>query len=164
MRHSLSYIMIHTHTHTPYTPTHTPIYINMHMGTHTDTNTHACTHTTFPSLPRMHTLSAPAVAWYLPAAPSVQEVQLVCAVKPENLPASQLKQTVAPAIYVHTLSHTTLCKFLHLHISRWCMYVCIDWGACRKWRSLSCENGCALRIECVCKKLIITMMGRTKLN
>ena len=32
------------------------------------------------------------------------------------LPASQLVQTVAPAIYIHTLSHTTLGKFLHLYI------------------------------------------------
>ena len=108
------------------------------------------THTT-------HTLSTPAVAEYLPAsqleqvatevAPTavenfpasqlVQAAERVCAVKPENFPASQLVHWAEPAIYVHTLSHTTLCKFLRLYISRWpycehslskllaCMYACM---------------------------------------
>ena len=75
------------------------------------------THTT-------HTLSTPAVAEYLPASqpwhvaapavleslPASQLEQVATEVAPtavENLPAVQLVQTVEPAIYVHTLSHTT---------------------------------------------------------
>jgi hypothetical protein len=73
---------------------------------------------TSPSLPRTHTLSSPAVAWYFPAAQSEQVATEVAPTAPENLPASQLVQTLDPAIYVHTLSQTTLCKFLHLNISR----------------------------------------------
>ena len=91
-----------------------------------------------PSLPRTHTLSTPAVAWYFPAPQSMHELATVAPVVVEYLPASQLVQTLDPAIYVHTLSQTTLCKFLHLNISRWpyyehslshsyvCMYVCYD--------------------------------------
>ena len=73
---------------------------------------------TSPSLPRTHTLSTPAVAWYFPAPQSMHELATVAPVVVEYLPASQLVQTLDPAIYVHTLSQTTLCKFLHLNISR----------------------------------------------
>ena len=78
------------------------------------------THTT-------HTLSTPAVAEYLPAGHDVQAAaaeevdpagpcvpaahtepeQVEAPTTAEYLPASQLVQTVEPAIYVHTLSHTT---------------------------------------------------------
>jgi hypothetical protein len=47
---------------------------------------------------------------YLPAAHTEPE-QVEGVVAPtaaENLPASQLMQTEDPAIYVHTLSHTTI--------------------------------------------------------
>jgi hypothetical protein len=71
---------------------------------------------TSPSLPRTHTLSSPAVAWYFPASQLSQAVLTPAAAL--NFPASQLVQTLDPAIYVHTLSQTTLCKFLHLNISR----------------------------------------------
>ena len=46
----------------------------------------------------MEATEAPTAAEYLPAAQLVQEAALVCAVKPENLPASQLVQTVDPAV------------------------------------------------------------------
>jgi hypothetical protein len=44
-------------------------------------------------------------------------VPLIVTAGVANLPASQLLQIVDPAIFVHTLSHTTLCNLLHLNIS-----------------------------------------------
>ena len=64
-----------------------------------------------------HVLSAvaPVSFEYFPSAQLVQRVEEAAAA---YLPALQLVQLVEPAIYVHTLSLTTLCKFLHLNISR----------------------------------------------
>ena len=52
---------------------------------------HLCTTLYFPATQLSQAVLTPDVALYFPA--------------------SQLVQTVAPAIYIHTLSHTTLCKF-----------------------------------------------------
>ncbi len=56
---------------------------------------------------------AAAADWYLPASQRVQ----TDAAAAEYVPAVQSVQE-EPAIYVHTLSHTTLCKFLYLYTSR----------------------------------------------
>ena len=56
----------------------------------------------------------PAAALYLPAAHTSQAVLIPAAVL--YLSAKQLLQTSDPAIYIHTLSHTTVSKFLHLYI------------------------------------------------
>ena len=65
----------------------------MHMCDNMDTHTHKHTRIhayNLPSLPRTHTLSVPAVVWYLPA---TQSVQTVAALDSEYFPASQLVQT-----------------------------------------------------------------------
>ncbi len=74
-----------------------------------------------PNLPAVQSMQVtelvcPVAPENLPAVQSMQVTELVCPVAPENLPALQLVQTEEPAIYVHTLSHTTLGKFLHLYI------------------------------------------------
>jgi hypothetical protein len=49
--------------------------------------------------------------------PAEHEMQLEAPVAAEYVPAAHPVQTVEAAIYIHTLSHTTLCKFLLLYIS-----------------------------------------------
>ena len=63
-----------------------------------------------------HAVLTPADALYFPASQLSHAVLTPAAAL--NFTASQLVQTLDPAIYVHTLSQTTLCKFLHLNISR----------------------------------------------
>ena len=49
--------------------------------------------------------------------PAEHEMQLEAVEAPlaaEYVPAAHPVQTVEAAIYIHTLSHTTLCKVLHL--------------------------------------------------
>ena len=76
------------------------------------------------------TVVAPTACEYLPAGqrsqarfasthfaylPAGQLVQFVAPAAAEYVPAVQLVQTVDPVIYIHTLSHTTLCMFSHLY-------------------------------------------------
>ena len=77
----------------------------------------------------MPTVVAPTAFEYLPAGqrtqarfapptaylPALQLVQFVAPAAAEYVPAVQLVQTVDPVIYIHTLSHTTLCMFSHLY-------------------------------------------------
>jgi hypothetical protein len=49
--------------------------------------------------------------------PAEHEMQLEAPVAAARVPAAHPVQTVEAAIYIHTLSHTTLCKFLLLYIS-----------------------------------------------
>ena len=57
---------------------------------HTHAHTHTRTHTTFPPLPRTHTLSTPAFSWYLPATHLKQ-----APVEFEKLPAGHWLSTQA---------------------------------------------------------------------
>ena len=67
-----------------------------------------------PAVQLVQTVEASA-AEYLPAPHAPQVEATLAPTASENLPAVQLVQTVDPVIYIHTLSHTTLCMFSHLY-------------------------------------------------
>ena len=70
---------------------------------------HLCTTLYFPATQLSQAVLTPDVALYFPAS-QLSQARFTPTFA-LYFPASQLVQTVAPAIYIHTLSHTTLCKF-----------------------------------------------------
>jgi hypothetical protein len=71
-----------------------------------------------PQSAQAEAVVAPLAAENLPASQLEQVATSVAPTTAENLPAVHLVQKVDPAIYIHTLSHTTLYMFLHLYVSR----------------------------------------------